>query len=117
MEQILLLPLLSAGLMVGPWASESGSAVNLDLPHPRQDFSVTQIAQKKYLLSGEHFDYDAHKSIAESLVFDISTETWIQSGKLKFPRSGNTTTLLNDGRVLVTGGYGILPSGSLDTLS
>ncbi len=42
----------------------------------------------------------------ECEIFDPLNETWILTDSLEFGRYGHTATVLNDGRVLVTGGRG-----------
>jgi hypothetical protein len=39
-------------------------------------------------------------------LYDPLSDTWSPTGKMKYARWGNTATLLNNGQVLVTGGYG-----------
>ena len=49
-------------------------------------------------------------------LFDPKTRTFSFTGEMKVPRAGHTATLLNDGRVLLAGGFsrnGITPSAEL----
>ena len=47
---------------------------------------------------------DGDRALAFCELFDPKTNTWTQVGSLRTPRTGHQATLLEDGRVLVTGG-------------
>ena len=57
---------------------------------------------------GYYFDQSTLQNIHYKMseIFDPITETWSFADSLEEGRSGHTATLLNDGRVLVTGGQG-----------
>lgn len=57
---------------------------------------------------GYYFDRSTLQNIHYKMseIFDPITETWSFADSLEEGRSGHTATLLNDGRVLVTGGQG-----------
>jgi N-acetylneuraminic acid mutarotase len=44
-------------------------------------------------------------SVAVAILFDPDSRTWSDTGRLGTGRSGHTATLLEDGTVLVAGGY------------
>jgi uncharacterized protein DUF6603/Kelch motif protein/galactose oxidase-like protein len=47
---------------------------------------------------------DGERALAFCELYDLKANTWTQVGSLHTPRTGHQATLLDDGRVLVTGG-------------
>jgi N-acetylneuraminic acid mutarotase len=61
-------------------------------------WSVVVLKNGKVLLAGEH------DPLTSAELYDPQTGTWSATGKLITGRGGHTTTLLDDGRVLIAGG-------------
>lgn len=72
----------------------------------RQRHGATVLADGTLLVSGGAHDFwgEAVRSTCE--LYNPNTDTWNFVSSMTTPRSSHTTTLLTDGRVLVTGGYG-----------
>jgi hypothetical protein len=87
----------------GKW-SAAGSMSTAHYGH-----TMTLLATGKVLVAGgENGKGGSAKnspSVKTAELFDPATRKWIVTGPMIEPRSGHTSTLLPDGRVLVTGGY------------
>jgi N-acetylneuraminic acid mutarotase len=87
-----------------------------DLVEGRRSPSATLLPDGTVLVVGGSYEYnDGYDSDARSTaeLYDPSTNTWALTGSLSTPRLFHTSTLLPDGRVLVTGGQsdtGDMPS-------
>ena len=68
---------------------------------------ATLLQDGSFLLMGGTSSADAtyNKSIADAEIYDPAAHSFRRTGSMTRPRSGHTSTLLSDGRVLVTGGY------------
>ncbi|MFH1221014.1 MAG: FlgD immunoglobulin-like domain containing protein, partial [Candidatus Eisenbacteria bacterium] len=77
-----------------------------DMNCPRQDFTATLLEDGTVLVVGGAVTHggSGQEAIACCEVYDPATGAFDQVGDLNFPRTGHTATLLNDGRVLITGG-------------
>ena len=79
---------------------------------PRVDHTATLLADGRVLIAGgasREFppgcDGGCDFSLATAELFDPATNTWSATGSLHVARNYAASTLLNDGRVLVAGGY------------
>jgi N-acetylneuraminic acid mutarotase len=72
---------------------------------PRAVFTATLLKDGKVLIVGgiHAGSFDSVLNSAE--LYDPDTGTWSVTGSLNTPRSNHTATLLQNGKVLVTGGY------------
>lgn len=50
--------------------------------------------------------YDGRFILSDSEIYDPLTNSFIIISPMNIPRTYHTSTLLNDGRVLITGGFG-----------
>jgi hypothetical protein len=76
------------------------------LAEARADHTATLLADGRVAVTGgisSGWDRDALNSVE---IYDPKTRTFSSGGRLMAPRYGHTATLLQDGRVLVTGGRG-----------
>jgi N-acetylneuraminic acid mutarotase len=71
----------------------------------RSFHTATLLPNGKVLIAGGHAQYFVFNIIVStSELYDPVTETWTPTGSLVTARSGQTATLLSNGKVLVTGG-------------
>ncbi len=93
---------------------DSGSSDAASLTLGRTQHTATLLKNGKVLIVG---GYNASNSggpyLSSAEVYDPATNTFSSAGSLSEGRSNHTATLLNDGRVLITGGY----IGSREALS
>jgi len=78
--------------------------------------TATLLADGRILVAGGGTDYANRVFIASAELYDPTTGTFSPTGPLATARTYHATSLLNDGRVLATGGYGAqapLPSAEL----
>ena len=76
------------------------------------DYSATLLANGMVLVAGGTPD-DGVTPLSEAELYNPSTETWTQTGSMSSGRFYHATTLLPNGKVLVTGGIGGLNSAEL----
>lgn len=69
----------------------------------REYYSVTALKTGKILIAG---GFDGTDVMGTSYLFDPETKAYTETGAMVVPRSGHKTVLLQDGRVLVSQGYG-----------
>jgi hypothetical protein len=83
---------------------------------PRTHASATLLADGRVLIAGGGDHYDTRDFLASAEIFDPKTGTFSPTGTMLAARSWGQANLLENGRVLVTGGYGDLaplPSAEL----
>jgi len=75
---------------------------------PRQGHTATLLSDGRVLIigGGNAVNYFKSKGISELEIYDLGKGQFQVVGKLETPRQFHTATLLNDGRVLITGGSG-----------
>jgi type II secretory pathway component GspD/PulD (secretin) len=72
----------------------------------REYHTATLLANGRVLVVGGGGDYLNRLFIASAEIFDPSTGTFVATGPLAVARTYASAVRLDDGRVLVTGGYG-----------
>jgi N-acetylneuraminic acid mutarotase len=93
---------------VGTW-SATGSLIT-----SRAGFTPIVLANGKVLVAGGISGSQGGNMIASAELYDPSTGVWSATGGLSTARTNHTTTMLNNGKVLVTGG-GPVGNGSAGT--
>ena len=77
-----------------------------NLNAPRCMHTATLLQSGKVLVAGGTDDGDLFVTLASAELYDPVTATWSSTGRLGEPRVLHTATLLQNGKVLVVGGYG-----------
>jgi len=70
--------------------------------------TATRLADGRVLVAGGGGDYSNRNFLASAEIFDPTTGTFTPTGSMSAARTWYQASLLSDGRVLVTGGYGDL---------
>jgi Kelch motif len=70
----------------------------------RTGHTATLLSDGKVLVAGGRIGPDGHAPATSAELYDPSSATWSATGSMHDGRSGQTATLLPDGRVLVAGG-------------
>ena len=86
--------------------SQAGS-----LAEARRSPTATLLADGRVLVVGGSLDWLGNVTAATAEIWDPTTMTFRSAGSLAAARDGHTTTLLQDGRVLVVGGTAQVPHG------
>ena len=95
-------PELSAELydpVTGSWSVTGG------LGMPRSGHTATLLPNGKVLVAGGALSLGSDPSLNSAELYDPNTGQWSPTGNLNTGRSGHTATLLQDGKVLVAGGF------------
>ena len=95
-------PELSAELydpVTGSWSVTGG------LGMPRRGHTATLLPDGKVLVAGGAPSLGSDPSLNSAELYDPNTGQWSPTGNLNTGRSGHTATLLQDGKVLVAGGF------------
>jgi len=104
-----LVPSYSGLLLYDPvnevFRSRSISPISLDLA------TTTPLLDGSVLFAGGATPFsDGDEAVAQSVVYDPTTQVLMPKGNLTLARDFHTATLLKDGRVLITGGYNFVGS-------
>jgi len=76
---------------------------------PRAVHAATLLPGGRVLITGG-YDADPYPNMLQSAeLYDPKTGTFATTGSMDVYRAGHTATLLNDGEVLLSGGYGYIP--------
>ncbi len=87
-----------------------------NLTRPRQFHTATLLPNGKVLIAGGYSVPPlTSSSWATAELYDPSTGSFIPTGDMTTPRSGHTSTLLPNGKVLITGGTGLLSAELYDS--
>ncbi|MFC1727590.1 kelch repeat-containing protein [Patescibacteria group bacterium] len=84
----------------GTWAYTTGS-----LSSDKSDFTLTLLNSGEVLLVGGRNWDGAYTTLSTTELYDPVAKTWALTNNLSQIRYSHTATLLNNGKVLVTGGY------------
>jgi hypothetical protein len=76
-----------------------------DMPFAREHHAATLLTSGKVLIAGGVTGESASIAISAAELFDPATGTFSRTADMTSPRQSFTSTLLDDGDVLVTGGY------------
>ncbi|WP_163990423.1 kelch repeat-containing protein [Pyxidicoccus caerfyrddinensis] len=90
----------------GQWSYTTGAA-----KHYRTWYTATRLMNGKVLVAGGAV---GTVKPVETELYDPATGTWTVNGSLDEGRHGHTATLLQDGRVLLVGGYGTNGYGKVE---
>jgi hypothetical protein len=88
--------------LYGPASGQWTPTGNLN--NARYGHSATLLPNGKVLVAGGGNDDSNHAKLSSAELFDQSSGTWTITGNLTTARSGQTATLLPNGKVLVAGG-------------
>jgi N-acetylneuraminic acid mutarotase len=87
------------GELLGSWSSAASMAT------ARSGHTTTLLGNGKVLVTwGSQIPGDARGALSSAELYDPVTNTWSSAGSMATARNGHTATLLNNGKVLVTGG-------------
>jgi len=76
-----------------------------DMPFAREHHTATLLNSGKVLIAGGAAGTSANIAISAAELFDPAAGTFTRTADMSSPRMSFTATLLEDGEVLVTGGY------------
>ncbi|MBV9952493.1 MAG: hypothetical protein JO291_11115 [Acidimicrobiia bacterium] len=102
----------------GPVAAAGGSGAWTtvgSLHQGRINHTLTTLPNGRVLaVGGQHADPDASPTtpLASAELFQPATGTWVKTGKLHVARTLHTATLLQNGKVLIVGGFTGDPAGT-----
>ncbi|MBJ7469758.1 MAG: hypothetical protein JHD16_00570 [Solirubrobacteraceae bacterium] len=82
----------------GQWSAAPSMA------SPRVGMNPVSLPDGRVLVAGGYSNYSTSTTTATAEVFDADTNSWSNVASMTQKRGGHTTTVLNDGRVLVAGG-------------
>jgi hypothetical protein len=85
----------------GIWAATG------DLDTPRYDHTATLLPNGMVLVAAGFGGETVHAPLASAELYDPATGTWTATGSLSNARYLHTATLLQNGMVLVAGGFGV----------
>src|SRR5579862_5000989 len=80
----------------------------------RQFHTATLLTNGKVLLTGGFSYASGFPTTASAELYDPSTGIFTSAGSMTAPREQHTATLLNNGLVLIAGGYTALTTGAPD---
>jgi hypothetical protein len=78
----------------------------------RYDHTATLLPDGKVLVAGGRGSETCFKPTSSAELYDPVSDTWSPTGSLNTARAGHTATLLQNGLVLVAGGYADGPLNS-----
>jgi Kelch motif/Galactose oxidase, central domain len=78
--------------------------VELAMTTPRENHAAVALKDGRVLISGGSMTAVIGGTLASAELYDPAAHTFLPTAAMPGPRMGHTATLLNDGRVLITGG-------------
>src|ERR687886_10824 len=99
---VVIMALAGAGVAQAAWSGID------PLASGRYNHTATVLKDGRVLVAGGVGDADStHRGVAlqSAEIYDPAANTWSDAGTMSVARAGDTATLLQDGDVLVAGGY------------
>jgi len=75
------------------------------MANPRADHTATLLSNNKVLVTGGRRTLDAATALNTTEIYNPASGLFTNTGSMKSARTAQTATRLNDGKVLITGGY------------
>ena len=82
--------------------------------HRRMSHSAIKLKDGRVLVTGGLESVVPGETLATAEIYDPNTKAWIVANKMHYARLGHQSTLLSDGRVIITGGATALEPESKD---
>ena len=97
---------LSSAELFNPITNAWSAAASM--ASPRYAPAAALLPNGKVLLAGGRNPGALGDELASAELYDATTNTWSSAGSMAYPRETETATVLNNGLVLIAGGYGVV---------
>ena len=77
---------------------------SVPMNYSRMSHSAVELMDGRFMVTGGLQSVGSGESLASAEIYDPSTNEWMVVRSMNYPRLGHQSTLLSDGRMLVTGG-------------